>query len=51
VLGATVGLVLSSPLLAVIALLVRVTTPGPVFFRQQRVAAAAARSSCSSSAR
>ncbi|HEY2784248.1 MAG TPA: undecaprenyl-phosphate glucose phosphotransferase, partial [Fimbriiglobus sp.] len=31
-----VGLVLLSPLLAVIALLVKATSPGPVFYRQER---------------
>jgi lipopolysaccharide/colanic/teichoic acid biosynthesis glycosyltransferase len=33
---ASVGLVLLSPLFAVVAVAVRVTSPGPVFFRQQR---------------
>jgi lipopolysaccharide/colanic/teichoic acid biosynthesis glycosyltransferase len=31
------ALALSSPLLLVVALLVRVTSPGPVFFRQERI--------------
>ena len=35
--GAAVGLVLLSPLLTAVALAVRVTSRGPVFFRQQRV--------------
>ena len=35
--GATLGLVLLSPLLAVVALLVRLDSRGPVFYRQQRV--------------
>jgi exopolysaccharide biosynthesis polyprenyl glycosylphosphotransferase len=36
-LGATVALVLLSPLLVVLALLVKLTSAGPVFFRQERV--------------
>jgi exopolysaccharide biosynthesis polyprenyl glycosylphosphotransferase len=36
-LGAAVALVLLSPLFVLIALLVRVTSSGPVFFRQERV--------------
>jgi len=35
--AASVGLVLTSPLLAAIALAVRLSSPGPVFFRQRRV--------------
>jgi exopolysaccharide biosynthesis polyprenyl glycosylphosphotransferase len=35
--GAAVGLVVLSPLLVLVALLVRVTSPGPALFRQQRV--------------
>lgn len=35
--GATVGLVVLSPLLAIVGLLVRFTSPGPVLFRQVRV--------------
>jgi exopolysaccharide biosynthesis polyprenyl glycosylphosphotransferase len=34
---ASIGLVLGLPLFAAIALAVRLTSPGPVFFRQQRV--------------
>jgi exopolysaccharide biosynthesis polyprenyl glycosylphosphotransferase len=34
--AATAGLLLLSPLLALVALLVRVTSPGPVLFRQER---------------
>ena len=34
---AAVGLLLLSPLLVVVALLVRFTSPGPVFFRQERM--------------
>jgi lipopolysaccharide/colanic/teichoic acid biosynthesis glycosyltransferase len=34
---ATIGLVVFSPLLALIALLVKLESPGPVFFRQKRV--------------
>ena len=34
---AALGLVALSPLLGVVALLVRLTSPGPVFFRQERV--------------
>ena len=37
VLAAGVGLLLLAPLLAAIALWVRLDSPGPVFFRQQRV--------------
>jgi exopolysaccharide production protein ExoY len=35
--GATVGLVLLAPLMLVVALLVKLTSRGPVFFRQTRV--------------
>ena len=34
---AAVGLLLLLPLLIVVALLVRLTSPGPVFFRQERM--------------
>jgi exopolysaccharide biosynthesis polyprenyl glycosylphosphotransferase len=34
---ASIGLVLAAPLFAAIALAVRLSSPGPVFFRQQRV--------------
>jgi lipopolysaccharide/colanic/teichoic acid biosynthesis glycosyltransferase len=34
---ASVGLILALPLFATIALAIRLTSPGPVFFRQQRV--------------
>jgi len=37
ILGALLGLVLFSPLLAIIAIGVRLSSPGPVIFRQQRV--------------
>jgi lipopolysaccharide/colanic/teichoic acid biosynthesis glycosyltransferase len=37
VVGATVGLVLLLPLLLVLALAIRVSSPGPTLFRQQRV--------------
>jgi len=37
IMGSLAGLVLLSPLLAVIALLVRLSGPGPVIFRQRRV--------------
>ena len=37
VLAASIGLLLLAPLLAAIALWVRLDSPGPVFFRQQRV--------------
>ncbi len=37
VLAAAVGLVLLAPVLVVIALLIRLDSPGPVFFRQERV--------------
>ncbi|MBK7459492.1 MAG: sugar transferase [Betaproteobacteria bacterium] len=36
-LGATLALLLLSPLLLVVALAVRLDSPGPVFYRQQRV--------------
>jgi lipopolysaccharide/colanic/teichoic acid biosynthesis glycosyltransferase len=36
-LGAAVALLLLSPLLLVLAVLIKVDTPGPVFFRQERV--------------
>jgi exopolysaccharide biosynthesis polyprenyl glycosylphosphotransferase len=36
VVGAGVGLLLVSPLLAVVAVMVKLDSPGPVFFRQQR---------------
>ena len=36
-LGGTAGLALVSPLLAVVALLIRLDTPGPVWFRQTRL--------------
>ncbi len=35
--GAILGLVVLSPLMALVSLFVRLTTPGPVFFRQVRV--------------
>ena len=34
---ATLGLVVFSPLLALVALLIKLESPGPVFFVQQRV--------------
>jgi len=34
--GAALGLVLGIPIFAAVALIVRLTSPGPVFFRQQR---------------
>ncbi len=37
VIGATVGLILVSPLLAIIAIAIKLTSPGPVFFVQKRV--------------
>lgn len=37
IIGSLTGLVLSAPFLAIIALLVKITSKGPVFFRQQRV--------------
>jgi lipopolysaccharide/colanic/teichoic acid biosynthesis glycosyltransferase len=36
-LGATLALLLLAPLLLAVALLIRLDSPGPVFFRQQRV--------------
>jgi exopolysaccharide biosynthesis polyprenyl glycosylphosphotransferase len=35
--GATVGLLLLAPLMGIVALAVKVHSPGPVFFRQERV--------------
>jgi exopolysaccharide biosynthesis polyprenyl glycosylphosphotransferase len=35
--GATLGLILLSPLLAVVAIIVKLDSPGPALFRQQRV--------------
>jgi exopolysaccharide biosynthesis polyprenyl glycosylphosphotransferase len=40
--GAGLGLLLLSPLLAVIALAIKVTSPGPVLFRQRRIGRAGA---------
>ncbi|MEK6611373.1 MAG: exopolysaccharide biosynthesis polyprenyl glycosylphosphotransferase [Gemmatimonadota bacterium] len=37
VIGAIIGLVVLAPVMALVSLLVRLTTPGPVFFRQVRV--------------
>ena len=37
VLFAVVGLVIASPVMALVALAVRLTSPGPVFYHQQRV--------------
>jgi lipopolysaccharide/colanic/teichoic acid biosynthesis glycosyltransferase len=37
ILGAAVGLLLLSPLFFVVALYIKLVSPGPVFFRQQRV--------------
>jgi exopolysaccharide biosynthesis polyprenyl glycosylphosphotransferase len=37
IMGASVGLVLGAPLLAVIALAIRLDSPGPILFRQMRV--------------
>jgi lipopolysaccharide/colanic/teichoic acid biosynthesis glycosyltransferase len=37
VIGSTVGLVLTSPVLALVALAVKLESPGPVLFRQQRL--------------
>jgi lipopolysaccharide/colanic/teichoic acid biosynthesis glycosyltransferase len=36
-LGATGGLALAAPIMAIIALAIRLDSPGPVFFRQERV--------------
>ncbi len=37
VIGSVVGLTLGAPLFALIALAIRLDTPGPIFFRQERV--------------
>jgi Sugar transferases involved in lipopolysaccharide synthesis len=37
VIGSTIGLVLTSPVLALVALAIRLESPGPVLFRQQRL--------------
>ena len=37
ILGATLALAVLSPLLLVVALRIKLDSPGPVFFRQQRV--------------
>ena len=37
ILGALVGLILFSPLFLLVALLIKIISPGPVFFRQERV--------------
>lgn len=37
IVSSVIALVILSPLLAVIAVLVKVTSPGPVFFRQERI--------------
>lgn len=36
-LGATIGLLILSPLLLLIALAIRLDSPGPIFFRQERI--------------
>jgi exopolysaccharide biosynthesis polyprenyl glycosylphosphotransferase len=36
IVGATVGLILAAPLLGLCALAIRLDSPGPIFFRQQR---------------
>lgn len=37
ILGATAGLILLSPLFLLIAVIIKIVSPGPVFFRQERV--------------
>jgi Undecaprenyl-phosphate glucose phosphotransferase len=37
VVGATIGLAIFGPLMAIVALLVRLTSPGPIIFKQRRV--------------
>jgi exopolysaccharide biosynthesis polyprenyl glycosylphosphotransferase len=37
IVGATLGLTLGAPILAIVALAVRLDTPGPILFRQKRV--------------
>jgi exopolysaccharide biosynthesis polyprenyl glycosylphosphotransferase len=41
--GATVGLTLASPVMAICAILIKLDSPGPVFFRQERIGAAGRR--------
>ena len=40
IIGSTFGLILLSPVMLCVAAIVKLTSPGPVFFRQQRVGAA-----------
>ncbi|MFZ0796334.1 MAG: sugar transferase [Terriglobales bacterium] len=44
--GATFGLVLTSPLMAILALLIRLDSPGPVFFSAERTGAKGRRFHC-----
>lgn len=37
VVGSTLGLLLLSPLVAVVAVIIKLDSPGPIFFRQERV--------------
>ena len=40
IVGATVGLMLTAPIFPLIALAIRLDSPGPIFFRQLRIGAA-----------
>ncbi len=44
--GATLGLVLASPLMAIVALLIRIDSPGPVFYSAERTGAKGRRFFC-----
>ncbi|MDR4473481.1 MAG: sugar transferase [Nitrospira sp.] len=46
VVGASAALVVFAPLLCLVAALVRVTSPGPVFYRQLRIGWMGRRSRC-----
>lgn len=37
ILGSSIGLIIISPFLLIIAIVIKVTAPGPVFFRQERL--------------
>ena len=37
IVGATVGIILTSPIMLVSAILVKLTSPGPIIFKQERI--------------